>query len=84
MSNNVTLPKGVWFSEIKLTLCQDKDTCDNSDEPCQVMNVKLESSGMGFYYTINSKRFAIDADEDGLKLLKTLNYLCDVFTKLES
>ena len=70
---DLKFPKGVFVENLKLTLVQQKDSCDTGEED-HLLEVTFENAGGGHFYTLKSDRWAMDADDQSL--FKSLETIC--------
>ncbi len=61
--------KGIQLSEAKLTYYQEQDSCYDNDSP-QYITIEKIDAGAGFYYVINTERWAFDNIDELIELIK--------------
>lgn len=72
------IPKGLKVDELSFILSQDEDSFGRPDEEFQEMKVNFNDAGGGFYYVIETKRWAFNPKEREL-----FNYLDNICQELD-
>jgi hypothetical protein len=63
MNDKLIYTKGVEISEVEFNFSQDVDSCQDSDDMCQVLKVFTQDAGGGSYICIKTDRWAIDTED---------------------
>lgn len=61
--------KGIQLTEAKLTYYQEQDSCYDNGNP-QYITIEKIDAGAGFYYVINTERWAFDDIDELVELIK--------------
>lgn len=63
MNTELIYTKGVEIGEVSFEFSQDVDSCQDSNDICQVIKVFTQDAGGGSYICLETTRWAIDAED---------------------